>query len=208
MSLSHAAWIVLATVGAAPADQTRTWNFENDPVGAIAPGFAGEVGRWLVVSPENQNHALLQAASSAGPVFNVALVKEAKASNLELSVRLRAVAGKEDQGGGLVWRAHDARNYYLARFNPLEDNFRVYKVVDGERTQLGSVDVKRPEGWHKLTVRMAADHIVCTLDRTTRLDVHDSTFPGAGMIGLWTKSDARTQFDDLSIKEVTDTASR
>jgi hypothetical protein len=204
MIVRSTVWVVLAALGASSFDQTCSWNFDTDPVGAIAQGFSGEVGRWLVVSPDDANHALLQAASSPGPVFNVALVKSTSAHNVELSVRLRPLAGKEDQGGGLVWRARDARNYYVTRFNPLEDNFRVYKVVDGKRTQLGSVDVKRQAGWHTLSVRMVADHVVCTLDRTATLDVRDSTFAGSGMIGLWTKADARTQFDDLSLREVTD----
>ena len=164
----------------------------------MAQGFRGEVGQWVVVS-DGGNRVLAQMASSPDRVFNVALARETRARDLSLSVRLRPVEGKEDQGGGLVWRARDAKNYYIARFNPLEDNFRVYKVVAGKRTQLGTVDVNRPEGWHTLTVRMVGDHIVCVLDGAARLDVRDATFPDAGMIGLWTKADARTWFDDLEL---------
>ncbi|MCA1684672.1 MAG: hypothetical protein LC745_01550, partial [Planctomycetia bacterium] len=83
-------------------------------------------------------------------------------------------------------------------FNPLEENFRVYKVVDGKRTQLQTADAKRTDGWRTLRVWMADDHIRCELDGRALLDVKDTTFPDRGMIGLWTKSDARTQFDDFT----------
>jgi hypothetical protein len=114
---------------------------------------------------------------------------------------MKALAGEDDQGGGLVWRAKDGANYYIARFNPLEDNYRVYKVVDGARKQLGSADFKAAPGWHTLRVVMSADHIVCYLDGEKRLDVTDSTFKEAGKVGLWTKSDAQTHFDDLTTRE-------
>ena len=90
------------------------------------------------------------------------------------------MAGKLDQGGGPVWRYKDAGNYYIARMNPLEDNFRVYKVVAGKRTQLSSVDIKVPAGgWHTIRVVHKADHIECYLDGKLHLDVKDDTFPGS-----------------------------
>ena len=100
-----------------------------------------------------------------------------------------------------MWRYKDAGNYYVARMNPLEDNYRVYKVVAGKRTQLGSVDVKVPAGqWHTLRVVQKADRIQCYLDGKSQLDVKDDTFPDAGKIGLWTKADAQTDFADLKAK--------
>jgi hypothetical protein len=209
MRFGHAAWIVSCVVlGVLPGEPPRRWTFDGDAPGAIAPGFSGEVGRWVVEEADGGNRVLAQQASSARAVFNVALVSDTNARDLELTVRFRAVAGQEDQGGGLVWRARDAKNYDIARFNPLEDNFRVYKVVAGQRTQLGTVDVKRPGGWHTLTVRMIGDQIVCVLDRTARLEVRDATFPDAGKIGLWTKADARTQFDDLELTALAEAPAR
>ncbi|MBA3257018.1 MAG: DUF1080 domain-containing protein, partial [Pyrinomonadaceae bacterium] len=102
-------------------------------------------------------------------------------------------------GGGVVWRARDAKNYYIARYNPLEGNYRVYKVEDGRRTQLGTSDVKRSEGWHTLRVTMTGERIECYFDGRKYLDVSDSTFKSAGKIGLWTKADAQTHFDDLTV---------
>jgi hypothetical protein len=199
VTFSVAGIAVSVALRAVPADPPRRWAFDGDAPGVIAPGFSGEVGRWVVEETDGGNRVLAQQACSAPAVFNVALATDTHARDLELSVRLRAVEGQEDQGGGLVWHARDAQNYYVARFNPLEDNFRVYKVVAGRRTQLGTIDVKRPEGWHSLTVRMVGDQVVCVLDRTARLEVRDATFPDAGKVGLWTKADARTRFDDLEL---------
>jgi hypothetical protein len=115
---------------------------------------------------------------------------------------MKPVAGQIDRGGGLIWRAKDGRNYYVARFNPLEDNYRVYKVVDGKRTQLQSADVKAPAGWCDLRVVMLGDHIWCYLNGQLWLDVRDETFKSEGLIGLWTKADAQSVFDDLTASEV------
>jgi len=166
------------------------------------PALTVGAGDWQVVpapdapSPPN---VLAQEASNADAVFNVALFDFDAVSrrDLELSVRLKAIAGDIDRGGGLVWRAKDVRNYYVARFNPLESNLRVYKVVDGARTELASADAEASPGWHKLRVRMVGDAIACELDGKIRIGLKDGTFPEAGKIGLWTKADARTQFDDV-----------
>jgi hypothetical protein len=189
--------LTIASAGA-QAILRKSWTFENDPTGSIAGGFTGAVGEWKVVQTD-AGRVLAQLASSPGPVFNVALATDAGAREVDLAVRMRAIAGDEDQGGGLIWRARDAKNYYVARYNPLEDNFRVYKVVDGKRTQLGTADVKHHDGWYALRVTMEGDHIACDLDGTKWLDVRDATFPDAGAVGLWSKSDARTQFDDLTL---------
>lgn len=200
MSFTTVATVLLLGFGPGlPDDAPRRWSFESDAPGKTAAGFSNEVGQWVVEAVDGGGHVLSQTAASPGPVFNVALARDTKAADVALSVRLRAVSGKEDQGGGLVWRARDARNYYVARFNPLEENFRVYKLVDGKRTQLGTAEVKRPPGWFTLKVSMSGDHIVCDLDGIATLDVHDATFPDAGMIGLWTKADAATRFDDLEL---------
>jgi hypothetical protein len=179
-----------------------TWNFDSDQTGASAKGFTNETGQWKVVDSDS-GKALAQKASSPGPAFNVTLIEATNAKDVDLTVRLKAVEGKSDQGGGLVWRARDARNYYIARYNHLEDNYRVYKVVDGKRSQpFQNADIPHHDGWTTLRVTMRGDHIECYYDGKKYLDVHDSTFPGPGKIGLWSKSDARSQFDDLTLSGV------
>jgi uncharacterized protein (TIGR03067 family) len=182
--------------GPSPAAEPakKTWDFEADDPGKIA----NEVGQWEVAR-DGDNHVLYQKAKNEDAVFNVALVEGTSYKDLDLSVKLRAVAGDLDRGGDVVWRARDKRNYYIARYNPLEDNFRVYKVQDGKRTQFASAKVAGDEKWHSLRVTMMGAKITCYLDGQKHLEAEDTTFPEAGMIGLWSKADAQSYFDDLTV---------
>jgi hypothetical protein len=115
-------------------------------------------------------------------------------------VKVKAISGKEDQGGGPVWRYQDNNNYYIARWNPLENNFRVYVVQDGKRKQLGSADVQLdPAVWHTITIDHAGNRIKASLDGRQLIEVNDETFAIIGKIGLWTKADAATAFDAFRI---------
>jgi len=157
---------------------------------------------WKVV--QDGDKKVLAQTSAEGPnrLFNLCVAENTALADIDLSLSFKAVAGKLDQGGGPLWRYKDADNYYVARMNPLEDNFRVYKVEAGKRTQLGTVDIKVPSGeWHAIRVVHKADHIECYLDGKLHLNVKDDTFPNAGKIGLWTKADAQTYFRDLQAKE-------
>jgi hypothetical protein len=176
----------------------RTWTFDDDEAGVIAKGFTNEVGEWKVAAADN-GKALAQSAKNANSVFNVTLISDTNAKDVDLSVRMKAIAGEHDQGGGLVWRAKDSKNYYLARYNPLEDNYRLYHVVGGKRTLIQNVDITHSEGWHTLRVTMTGDQITCYYDGKKYLESKDSTFPEAGKIGLWSKADAQSQFDDLTL---------
>jgi len=176
------------------------WDFESDPPGTIAKGFTAGSGGWTVATETGtKNHVLLQTAKNVGRVYNVALVDDVRLADVDLSVRVKPFKGEEDQGGGVVWRATDARNYYTVRFNPLEDNFRLYKVVNGERTEFGSADVPGDEGWHTVRATMTGTKITCYLDGKKQLEFEDDTFPKAGKVGLWTKADAQSWFDDFSV---------
>jgi len=182
----------------------ESWNFDTDIPGTIAKDFTDEVGEWKVVADANapsQPNVLAQLAKNSGSTFNVTLVSGTNYKDLEISVQMKAVAGKGDQGGGLVWRAKDAKNYYVVRYNPLEDNYRLYKVEKGRRSELKSADIKHTEGWHTLRVTMKDDLIQCYYDGQKYLEAKDNTFSGAGKIGLWTKADAQSQFDDLTASE-------
>jgi len=150
----------------------------------------------------HSTRVLAQVATSADDAFNVVLVAS-RHLDLDVFVRLRSVSGRVDQGGGIVWRAQDARNYYIARYNPLEDNFRVYKVANGQRVMLKSATLHVDHSaWHTLRITMRGDHIEGYLNGTKYLDVRDATFSHAGQIGLWTKADAWTNFDDLRVSMV------
>ncbi len=194
--------IFLSAAGVAAQTGEKVWHFDADKVGNIPPSFTNGVGEWKVITdptaPSRPN-VLAQVAKNSGSTFNITLVKDAQYKDLDISVKMRAVAGKEDQGGGLIWRAQDAKNYYVARFNPLEDNYRVYKVHKGHRIELQSADIKHSEGWHTLRVTMEGEHIQCYYDGKKYLDVNDPTFLEPGRIGLWTKADAQSHFDDFTV---------
>jgi hypothetical protein len=191
---------VWTTNGDEPA-KPKMWNFDKDKVGEIAPGFTSEVGEWKVVADETapgKGQVLAQLAQSVEDAFNLALVKESSMKHVAVSMKFNAVGGKIDQGGGVVWRAKDAKNYYLCRYNPLEENLRVYKVVDGKRTIIESIDIEYAAGWHTLRAEMGDERIAVFYDGEARSSFLNDTFMDAGMVGLWTKADAQTYFDDFT----------
>ncbi len=201
-SLAAVAFAILA-IGPVVADEKSergktVWNFNEDTEGKIARGFKQEVGEWKVVTADGEK-VLAQQAKNDDSIFNLALVSDTRAKDIDLSVKMKAVAGETDQGGGLVWRAKDKNNYYLARFNPLEDNYRLYKVQDGKRSLFLNADIKPTPGWHTLRVTMKGDQIETFFDGKKVHEQRDSTFTEPGMIGLWSKADAKSYFDDLTL---------
>ncbi len=179
----------------------QSWDFESDEPGTIAKGFTNEVGQWEVAK-EGANKVLFQKAKSDDAIFNVALAEGTAYKDVELSGKLRAVAGDMDRGGGVVWRAKDKKNYYVCRYNPLEENFRVYKVVDGVRTMFKNAKTPGDDKWHFLRVTMVGPKITCYLDGQKLLEAEDETFKDAGAIGLWSKADAQSYFDDVTASDV------
>jgi hypothetical protein len=163
---------------------------------------------WKVVAdtttPSKTGVALAQTAKGPNSLFNICVSDQARfGRSLRLKVSLKAIEGELDQGGGLVWLYKDAKNYYITRYNPLEDNFRLYYVKDGKRIQLATKeDVQLDKkAWHTIEVTHRGDEITCTLDGKYKLEAKDSTFTEPGKIGLWTKADARTHFDGFEASE-------
>ncbi|MBX7104468.1 MAG: DUF1080 domain-containing protein [Gemmataceae bacterium] len=204
-----AAPLVLAGDEAKP----RTWDFEDATPGQLPRGWTaaktgkGEGSVWKIVIDKvgaKGPNALAQVAVGPSAMFNLCVADEPKLADLEIHVAFKALRGEIDQGGGVLWRYIDADNYYVARMNPLEDNFRLYHVVAGKRTQIATREgLKVPmEEWHTITVRHVGDAIVCSLDGKKMFEAKDSTLPNAGRVGLWTKADARTAFDDLRVTPV------
>jgi hypothetical protein len=208
--------VVLSGVLAAPVSagegKARTFRFGKGDVGMVPAGWkAAQTHKganssiWKVVAddtaPSKSGLVLAQTAQSPGAVFNLCVATDTRYKDVEVSVAFKAVRGDKDQGGGIVWRYQDADNYYIARMNPLEDNYRVYKVVAGQRIQLGTKEgLKVPVGeWHTLKIKTVGDHIECFLDGKKLLDVRDDTIAKAGQVGLWTKADAQTYFDNFAV---------
>ena len=135
--------------------------------------------------------------------FNVVLVGETTATDFDLKVSFLPIAGRGDMGGGLIWRARDHQNYYIARANPLEQNIRFYRVVNGVRHKLANFNhIISVKTWHTLQVVARGSHFQILFNEQPVIDVSDETFQAGGEIGLWTKADALTYFDDLQLSIV------
>jgi hypothetical protein len=171
-------------------------HFERGTEGKVPVEWKEQVGEWRIVKVDGHK-VLAQRAQSPDNVFNL-IFANLQGDDLDVSVKFKAVAGKLDQGGGLAWRAKDKNNYYVARYNPLEDNYSVYRVQAGKLTMFKSAAIRHTPGWHTLGVSMRGTHIECFYDEKKYLDCNDSTFSDVGLIGLWTKADAQTHFDDLT----------
>jgi Domain of Unknown Function (DUF1080) len=123
-------------------------------------------------------------------------------TDLDLSARFKPISGQEDQAGGLVFRAQDGGSYWITRANALENNVRLYTMRNDNRTEIASANRQVASGvWHELTVEVRGDRIRVRYDGEWVIDHQDPTF-GAGRIGLWTKSDSVTCFDDVLVTAV------
>ncbi len=200
-----------ATAWAEEATAPKTWTFDSEQLEAAPVGFSfgrtgrGAAGRWLVRSekdaPSGANVLVQVDADATDFRFPVAVADAPLLRDLTLSVRCKAVSGKVDQACGLVWRYRDENNYYLARSNALENNVRLYHVKDGHRAQIASWSGKvSSHAWHEVRVDAQGDRHQIYWDGKKILDARDQTFKSEGKVGVWTKADSVTLFDDLSAK--------
>jgi len=197
-------------VAIAQRSSDHAWSFDLDPVGTLPKGFiigtlfdGRPAGDWRIMefndAPSPSRVFAQQMNTGAEHAYKTVLVGDMAAADLDLQVSFLAVGGKGDMGGGLIWRAADDRNYYLARANPLEQNIRAYRVVKGVRHLLANFDQVIPvHKWHRLRVVAKSQRFEVFFDGRTVLKLSDKTFTN-GRIGLWTKSDAVTYFDDLQL---------
>jgi hypothetical protein len=206
-SLLAAAALALAPEAHAQDKKPLTFNFDADKPGQAPTGFEtgrtgqGASAKWVVQAERDARsggNVLVQTDNDSTDYrFPIAYTGPAM-KNLRLSVRCKPVAGKVDQGCGLVFRLKDADNYYVTRANALEDNVRLYHVVKGERRQFAGWNGKVASGaWHELAVEADGDHIQVFFDGKKVMDANDKTFTDAGKFGVWTKADSVVYFDDL-----------
>jgi hypothetical protein len=201
----------LAAVHAA----TRTVDFTADIVDQPPKGFefghtagVGRPGRWIVQT-DGSNKVLAQTdADSTRSRFPVAVLSDLTTTDADVSVRFKPISGRVDQAAGLVWRYQNQDNYYIVRANALEDNVVLYKVEGGRRTDLPVKGEGRTYGkksevpagqWSTLRVVASGPSFEVYLNGTKLYKVEDMTFRQAGKVGVWTKADSVTQFDDLTV---------
>jgi hypothetical protein len=210
--MRHLVFAVLL-VGLAPlaAATAQTASFATDKIGSAPANWTvtktgrGEA-KWTVeadVTAPSKGSVLKQAGVATYPL---ALKTGTALQNGFVETKFKALAGKEDRAAGLVWRAQDANNYYVVRANALEDNVVLYKTANGQRIELRSTKgdtygVKAPvppNQWHTLRVDFSGSRFVVTYNGKPLFEVDDATFKGAGMVGLWTKSDSVIVFDGFA----------
>lgn len=194
----------------AEARLTR-WGFDDAEPGTIPAGLrlaetngVGKPATWAVVddptAPSPPRAFGVTKATNDGQ-FNLAIVSAGPAyADVDIHVMLRAKNGERDQGGGLMYRVAGPDEYYVARWNPLENNARFYVVQDGVRSELAEVELQLdPEAWHAMRVLVEGRRMELLMDEQSVLTIEDEKLTKAGKIGLWTKTDAATLFDDLTV---------
>lgn len=194
---------------------SRKIEFSDNAVGQPPKGFefghtakVGAPGKWIVQADGSNKYLAQVEADRTGARFPVAVVSDLTAADVDLSVRFKPVSGRVDQAGGLVWRFQNEDNYHIVRANALEDNVVLYKVQSGKRTDLPVKGEGRTYGkkaevpagqWSTLRVIATGPRFEVHFNGTKLYDVEDTTFSQAGKVGVWTKADSVTQFDDLTV---------
>jgi hypothetical protein len=195
--------------------QTRMVDFEQDTVGQAPKGFmfghtgkVGSAGRWVVEQQDGSKYLAQLDADSTRSRFPVAVLSDVNGADVDLSVRFRPVSGRVDQAAGLVWRYQSEDNYYIVRANALEDNVVLYKVQNGNRTDLPVKGEGRTYGkpakvpanqWSTLRVVAVGPRFEVHFNGRRLYEVDDTTFTQPGRVGVWTKADSVTHFDDITV---------
>ena len=198
------ACMAVATIFAASASFAETISFDSDVPGSLPLAWEqGVTGRgaakWAVrqdASAPSKPNVLQQSGTGT---FPWCVLRKTSVENGFIEVRFKALAGKEDQAGGVVWRWKDGNNYYVARANALESNLSLYYTEGGRRNTIKYVDAPvPPKVWHTLRVEFSGRRISVALNGKTYIDLEDAHVSGGGAVGLWTKADSVTAFDDFS----------
>ncbi|GMV49225.1 MAG: hypothetical protein NBKEAIPA_02676 [Nitrospirae bacterium] len=206
-------WSAPAPAADSESHSTREWNFDHIAPGSLPGSFVvgtlfdgRPAGEWkiLITDRANSGSQVLAQLLPKGTdqAHKLLLIEGTNSADLDADVSYLAVSGKADLGGGLIWRAVDDRNYYLLRASIVEQKVRLYRVVKGVQQVVKQVD--RPlatNGWHRLRIVQRGCEIKALYDETLLFRVCDNTF-ATGRIGLWTKADAVTYFDDLTLKRI------
>jgi YVTN family beta-propeller protein len=208
----------LAVGAVAVADARRRgeimYSFDDVVAGQLPEGWRIDATRpkdrlaeWAVVRDGKAPSApmvlaLTKVRDLSSGVFNLCWNPNVRFKDGEIEVSVRARSGRTDQGGGPIWRVRDSENYYVARYNPLERNFRLYYVKDGRRHELASaegLDIGTGR-WFTIRIAQTGSRMEGWIDGKKLLEVEDTTLPDAGGVGVWTKADAATAFDNLRIR--------
>jgi hypothetical protein len=197
--------LILFAINAATAlAAAETVNFDDMKTGVLPPGWtATQTGsgtaKWAVEKDDSAPSKPNVLKQSGVATFPVCFKNDTNLKDGFVEVKFKPVAGKEDQAGGIIWRVQDANNYYIARANALEGNVTIYHTIKGKRTEKKRTNMKVASGqWHTLHVDFNGNHFTVTFDGKKAIEWDDDTFKDAGKVGVWTKADSVTEFDDFS----------
>jgi hypothetical protein len=196
--------LIVTTILITPTALAETVNFDDATPGAAPPGWTttktgkGEA-KWTIEKDDTAPSKPNVLKQSGEATYPVCLKNGTSLKDGFVEVKFKPIAGKEDQAGGLVWRARDSDNYYIARANALEDNVTIYHTIKGKRTEKKRTNTKVTSNqWHTLRIDFSGDHFTVTFDGKKAIEWDDQTFTEAGMVGVWTKADSVTLFDDFT----------
>ena len=201
------------------AAQAETINFDSDSIGPLSSGWtsamthSGGPPRWEIVrddtAPSKSNVLAQLSSDNTRGRYPLAVLNKVSGKNGDLRVKFKAISGEVDASGGLVWRYLDENNYYIVRANALEDNVVLYKVENGNRSSLApkgtaretyGVEIKvSVQTWHTIRVAFQSSLFTVYFNGEKLFEVEDTTFTAAGKVGLWTKADSVTHFDDFQV---------
>src|SRR6266446_5810696 len=196
--------MVALTVLSASAAFAETDNFDQDKPGTVPAGWTcGVTGRgnpkWAVDADGSAPSAPNVLRQTASGTFPWCVKKSASLTDGFVEVKFKPERGREDQAGGVVWRWKNGDNYYVARGNALENNVSLYYTSGGKRNTIKYVDAPVPPNvWHTLRVEFAGTRIKVLLDGKAYIEQENDRIDGAGAVGVWTKADSVTAFDDFS----------
>jgi hypothetical protein len=201
---------LLASLGLL-SSATRVMDFDREPFGKMPLGWttaltnAGAPSRWEIrkdSTAPTQPYVLAQVSEDpAADRLPLAIWDGARFRDLDVSVRLRPISGRQGRGGGLVWRYRDQNNYYFARADALQNTVAVYRIESGRVTRIGAAakhDLPMNE-WRILKVAVRGTRFQVYVDHRRILRGEDSLLTGAGKVGVFTVSDAVTHFDDFRV---------
>src|SRR4051794_36895199 len=194
---NHAIGFESFRTGVAPEGWTATLTGSGQP-------------KWTVESDETAPSKSKVLKQSGRATYPLLLKSDTSIKDGFVEIKFKAIAGSQDRAAGIVWRAKDANNYYVTRANALEDNVVLYKTVNGVRSPLDIVgrkggygtDEKVPsDTWHILRIDFSGSRFRVSFNDKQLFEVEDATFADAGKVGLWTKADSVTLFDQVTYGE-------
>jgi hypothetical protein len=184
-------------------------HFDTDVVDQAPAGFTvhtvgpGRPAQWLVKAASDAPSAgnvLMQCDNDdTNHRYPCVLSTAGRFGNVRVSVKAKGISGNRDRSFGVIVRAIDEKNYYVARCNPVNENVRLYHFIDGKRRELAEWEGSAASGvWHSIALEVTGDRLTVFFNGNKVLEHHDGTFPQPGRVGLWTKAEAISQFDDFS----------